>query len=37
MQDSWRSRLRDACPHLTAESIYNFLLERQYPAMFWRN
>ena len=32
MQDSWRSRLRDACPHLTAESIYNFLLERQYPA-----
>lgn len=31
-QDSWRSRLRDACPHLTAESIYNFLLERQYPA-----
>ena len=32
MQDSWRSRLRDACPHLTAEAIYNFLLERQYPA-----
>ena len=31
-QDSWRSRLRDACPHLTAEAIYNFLLERQYPA-----
>ena len=32
MQDSWRSRLQDACPHLTAEAIYNFLLERQYPA-----
>lgn len=31
-QDSWRSRLQDACPHLTAEAIYNFLLERQYPA-----
>ncbi len=31
-QDSWCSRLRDACPHLTAEAIYNFLLERQYPA-----
>lgn len=31
-QDIWRSRLQDACPHLTAESIYNFLLERQYPA-----
>ena len=31
-QDSWRSRLRDACPYLTAEVIYNFLLERQYPA-----
>ena len=31
-QDSWRSRLRDVCPHLTAEAIYNFLLERQYPA-----
>ncbi len=28
----WRSRLQDACPHLTAEAIYNFLLERQYPA-----
>ena len=25
-QDSWRSRLQDACPHLTAEAIYNFCL-----------
>lgn len=31
-QDDWRSRLRDTCPHLTAEELYNFLLERQYPA-----
>lgn len=31
-QDDWRSRLRDACPHLTAEELYNFLLDRQYPS-----
>ena len=31
-QDGWRSRLRDSCPHLTAEEIYNFLLERCYSS-----
>ena len=31
-QDDWRSRLWDTCPHMTAEELYNFLLERQYPS-----
>ena len=31
-QDDWLLRLREACPKMTAQEVYNFLLERQYPA-----
>lgn len=31
-QDDWLFRLREACPKMTAQELYNFLLERQYPA-----
>lgn len=31
-QDEWRGRLSEFCPHMTAEELYNFLLERQYGA-----
>lgn len=36
-QDSWRSRLRDACPHLTAEPSIIFCWNGSTPPMFWRN
>lgn len=31
-QRDWFLRLQEACPKMTAQEVYNFLLERQYPA-----
>lgn len=31
-QQDWFLRLRESCPQMTAQELYNFLLERQYPA-----
>ena len=29
-QESWRLRLAENCPHMTAEELYNFMLQRQF-------
>lgn len=44
-QDEWRMRLTENCPHMTAEELYNYLLQRQYDgetlaelhALFYRD